>query len=125
MSEPITAPSVKVPWVRNPNFLTCQHGHLLKFNDMREGNAKGWRGDLRRLSGHAFFECKTCRPPTFFFAVFVTEPDPHVMCYALDEGAYREWDSDPSSVTLSTPEMLYQLRDPDGRSYNPNWRAPR
>lgn len=114
-------PVGKAIWVCESNYLTCNpHAeageHLLRFHQT------GYRADLRRVSGHAFLECKQCDPASFFFAVFTTTPSPMVTCYAISKESYEEYEKDPSATTLSTPEMLYRLRDPDGRSYNPYYR---
>lgn len=109
------------PWTCESNFVLCTNKHLLSFNEKRDG----WRADMRRMQGHAFIECKKCQPPTFFFAVFVTKPDSHAVCYAINEASFRRWDTDPEAVTLSTPEMLFRLRDPDGHCFNPGWRPAR
>jgi hypothetical protein len=110
-------------WVCDPNFITCNpHGegreHLLAFYEA------GYRADLRRLNGHAFLECRQCKPPSFMFAVFTAVPSPMVTLYAIDQASYDEWIR-TGEGTPSTPEMLYRLRDPQGRSYNPYWRPPR
>lgn len=111
-------------WYCDPNFLTCcPNGdgkeHLLKFYET------GYRVDLRRMSGHAFIECRQCQPSSYFFAVFTRDPAPTVTCYAISREDFAQWDKDPSATTLPTSEMLYRLRDPQGRSYNPHWRPPR
>jgi hypothetical protein len=108
-------------WTCYSNFITCRpdaggNEHLLKYG------RSGFHADMRGLSGHAFFECKQCQPATFFFAVFHTAPDPYVVCYAIGEESFRLWDRDQSATTKTTPEMLHLLRDPEGRSINPNWR---
>lgn len=112
------APLGTTPWVCDPNFILCSEEHLLTLYKT------GYRADLRRLNGHAFFECRECEPPTYFFARFSAAPDPMVMCYAISRESYLEWDrgDDP---TPPTPELLYRLRDPHGRSHNPYWRPPR
>jgi hypothetical protein len=111
-----------VPWHCYPNFLTCRPGgkeHLLKFHQT------GYRADLRRITGHAFFECRQCAPSTYIFAVFSTTPSPDVTCYEIAKECYDEWQADQSGETFTTQEMLYRLRDPDGSSLNATWRQPR
>lgn len=105
-------------WHTYPNFLVCQNEHLLKFYET------GYRADMRRLSGHGFFECRQCQPSTYFLAVFSTSPDPHTTCYALSRESFEQWDKNPEP-TPPTPELLYLIRDPAGRSYNPYWNGPR
>lgn len=103
-------------WHCDPNAIICQHGdHLLAFYD------SGYRADLTRMNGHLFAKCVQCEPPCYFLGVFATLPSPMVTCYRLSEASYREWDrsNDP---TPPTSELLYRLRDPHGRSYNPNFR---
>jgi hypothetical protein len=112
-------------WHCESNFLTCNpYGadgkeHLLKFYET------GYRADLRRISGHAFLECRQCQPPTYMFVVFSTTPSSMATCYAISRESYDEWQRDKSETTYTTQEMLYRLRDPDGRSLNPYWREPR
>jgi hypothetical protein len=110
-------------WYCDPNFLTCcpdgtEGEHLLRYMKAN------YRVDMRRLSGHAFFECRQCQPATYFFAVFTRDPSPAVTCYAISKEDFDFWDRDPSATTLSTAEMLYRLKDPDSRSYNPYYRPP-
>lgn len=111
-------------WHCYSNFLTCrpdaaQGEHLLKYHET------GYRADLRRLEGHAFFECRQCSPTTYIFAVFVNRPSPMATCYQISKESFDQWDKDPNGDTFSTPEMLYRLTDPQGRSLNPTWRPPR
>jgi len=105
-------------WSCYPNYLVCQNDHLLKYYET------GYQADLRRMSGHSFFECRQCQPSTYFFAVFSTSPDPHVTCYALSRESFEHWNK-TDEPTPPTPEMLYRIRDPQGRSYNPYWKGPR
>lgn len=110
------------PWVCYSNFLTCSpdgEEHLLRYK------SAGFVGDVRGLEGHAFFSCTECRPATYFFAVFSKSPDPHATCYPISEIAFKQWSLDPTATTKTTPEMLWLLRDPAGRSLNPNWKGPR
>jgi hypothetical protein len=76
------------------------------------------------MSGHAFLACLDCKPHTYFFAHFITEPDPMVVCYAISKASFDEWELG-NEVAPPTPELLHRLRDPDGLSYNPNWRPAR
>lgn len=117
-------PVARAAWTCYSNFVTCcpdEYGkeHLLKLYE------SGYRGDMRRLSGHGFLECRQCQPSSYFLAVYSTTPTPIVTCYAICKEDYDTWVNDPSAETLPTPEMLYRLRDPDGRSYNPYWRPPK
>ena len=116
------SPEVRTQWVAHPNYLVCPQGHLLRHFEKGEGPARGWRGDLRHLAGHAFFRCNTCQPVSFFFAVFVREPSPIVLGYLIAEEDFRWWQGDGGQVTLPTLEMLHRLHDPTGRSHNPEWR---
>lgn len=113
---------VRTQWVTHPHYLVCRHGHPLRQFEKSDVAHSRWRADLRHLCGHAFFRCFTCQPDSFFFAVFVREPSPAVWCYAIGAEDYSFWQGDGSDVTLPTLEMLYRLRDPDGRSYHPEWR---
>lgn len=103
-------------WVCDPRFIMCNDEHLYMFRD------KGMDRDHRRLEGHEFFRCRECGPETFFFAVFSTSPDPHTVCYAISEESWKEWMN--RDDVFSTREMLYLLRDPDGKSLNPNYVPP-
>ncbi len=117
MTAPARQPVATTIWHCESNFLTCPNDHLLKFYET------GYRADLRRVEGHAFFECKQCRPePSYFFAVFVSRPSPMATCYEISKDSYVQWEKDAAATTLPTPEMLYQLRDPKGRSYNPHFK---
>jgi len=108
-----------VIWHCDPNAIVCQQGdHLMAFYET------GYRADWRRISGHAFFQCRKCTPPQYFFACFTQYPHPMVTCYALSRESYEEWDKS-DEPTPPTPELLYRLRDPDGKSYNPWWHPPR
>lgn len=102
-------------WHAYPNFVVCVNDHLLAFRKA------DYRADMRRMSGHAFLKCEQCAPATYFFAVFSTTPDLHVTCYAISKESYDEW-TRSEEPTPPTPEILYRLRDPEGRSLNPLWR---
>lgn len=106
------------PWHCDPNAIICQNDHLMTLYKT------GYRADLRRLAGHAFFQCRECDPNSYFLAIFCREPSPLVLCYALSKESFTEWDKS-SEQTPPSGELLYRLRDPDGRSHNPYWRAPR
>jgi hypothetical protein len=109
----------QTPWHCDPQGIICEHDHLFAFYKA------GYRADFRRLSGHAFFQCRECDPPTYFAAVWgKLDGIATVTCYAIDRASYEEWDKgdEPSP---QTPELLYRLRDPSGRSHNPSWRPPR
>lgn len=112
-------PLAALPWVCDPNFILCREEHLLTLYKT------GYRADLRRISGHAFFECRECAPPSYFLAS-ISKMDglATVTCYAIDRPSWEEWDKG-SEPTPQTPELLYRLKDPDGRSHNPYWRPPR
>ena len=105
-------------WHCDTNYIVCPGDHLLALYKA------GYRADLRRVSGHAFMECRECNPISYFFALFAQQPSPMVICYLLSKDAYDEWSQSPEP-TPPTPELLYRLRDPEGRSYNPMWRPPR
>lgn len=112
-------PLARQPWVCEPNFIVCSDDHLLALYKAE------YRGDFRRLSGHTFLECRDCKPSTYFLAVFAKiDGLATVTCYDLNQPSFIEWDrgNDP---TPSTPELLYRLRDREGRSHNPYWRPPR
>jgi len=105
-------------WHCDPNAIVCRNGdHLMAFYE------HGYRADLRRMSGHAFLQCLRCDPHEYFFALFSSHPSPMVTCYALSKDSYDEWDRSPEP-TPPTPELLYRLKDPEGRSYNPYYRPP-
>lgn len=104
-------------WHCDPNAIICVNDHLLAFYE------SGYRGDLRRMSGHAFFECRNCEPSTHFFALFTKEPSPMVTCYQLSRQSFNEWDKNPHQ-TPPTPELLHRLKDPEGRSFNPYYHPP-
>jgi len=111
---------VRPTWSCYTGFIVCSNAHLLRL--LRTG----YKGDIRDVAGHAFLECQQCDPSTFFLAVLSTSPDPHVTCYALSRDCYREWDRrPPEQRTPNTPELLYLVRDPEGRSHNPSWRPPK
>lgn len=118
------AESERVPVARNiwhcdPNAIVCERGdHLLAHYE------QGYRADMRRMSGHAFLQCLNCKPHQYFFALFAQFPSPMVTCYELSKESYDEWDRTPEE-TPPTPELLYRLRDPEGRSYNPFFTPPR
>lgn len=114
---PERAPVGNVVWTCDPRAVFCVNEHLYTFREA------GMDRDHRRLSGHEFFRCRECDKPTYFFAVFSTSPDPHVTCYLISEDCWKEWMN--SDESCSTQEMLYRIRDPFGRSYNPTFRPPR
>lgn len=120
-----TEPSARVPlpaespWHCDPNFIVCRDDHLLTLYKT------GYRADLRRMSGHAFFECRECSPTTYFLAVFAKlDGMATVICYSISRESYIEWDKG-TEPTPPTPELLHRLHDPAGRSLNPYWRPAR
>jgi hypothetical protein len=104
------------PWTCDPRFILCPDEHLYMFRKT------GMVRDMRRMAGHDFFRCEDCKPASHFFVVFSTSPDPHATCYLISEACWRQWINDPNVETRSTQEMLYLIRDPKGRNYNPNYR---
>lgn len=108
-----------IHWVCDPRFITCPRDHLYSFKKQ-----EGFSRDHRRLSGYEFFQCRQCAPATFWFAVFTTQPTPAAFCYEISESCWKEWMDDNAQLVLSTTEMLYLIRDPQGRSYNPTFRPP-
>lgn len=102
-------------WHCEPQAITCVNEHLLAFYEA------GYRADFRNMSGHAFLQCQKCSPATFFLALFMRDPSPLVICYGLSKESYTEWDR-RTEPTPGTGELLYLLRDPEGRSHNPLWR---
>lgn len=112
-------PLAQAPWSCDPNAITCKDDHLFAFYKA------GYRGDFRRMSGHAFLECRECSPSTYFVAVFgKVDGIATVTCYPLNKESFDEWDrgAEPSP---ETSELLYRLQDPNGRSHNPYWRPHR
>lgn len=106
----------QTPWMCDPNAIICMHDHLWAHYKA------DYRGDFKRLSGHAFLECRLCAPPTQFLAVFAKiDGIASTTCYALDKPSFDFWNTSPDP-TPSTPELLYLVRDPHGRSHNPYWR---
>lgn len=114
----MTAVAAHPPWHCHPQAIRCEVGHIMTFYKT------GYRADLRDMLGHAFLQCQNCAPPTFFFASWVREPSPIVVCYALSKESYDEWLARPGR-TPETAELLHVLRDPEGRSHNSSWQAPR
>lgn len=110
--------SQRQPWHCYSNFVVCPNDHLLRYK------STNYTADMRRVSGHAFLCCVLCQPHTYFFANYVTTPDPMAICYEISKASFDEWDKGQDS-TPTTPELLYRLRDPDGLSYNPKWRPAR
>jgi hypothetical protein len=104
-------------WHCDPNAIICRDDHLLTLYKT------GYRADFRRMNGHAFVECQLCTPRSYFLALFTTQPSPMVTCDAIDHASYIEWDRS-GDATPPSPELLYRLRDPQGRSYNPHYRPP-
>lgn len=104
-------------WVCDPSTVTCVNDHPLLFHK------SDYRGTLKLL-GHAFLKCETCHPVSRFFALFIKHPSPIVVCYLLARESYDEWEPE-TAEDPPTQELLYHLRDPQGRSYNPTWRPPR
>lgn len=96
-------------WHCDANYITCRHGHLLKFYDA------SYVVDQRRIDGHIFWGCKICKPTSFFFGVITSRPSPMVTAYAITKEQFDEWQRSTADA-LATPEMLYRL------GYNPNWR---
>ncbi len=105
-----------VIWNCDPRHLLCPADHLYQFR------AHGMLRDQRRITGHDFFRCEQCKPPSHFFVIFSTTPDPHATAYLISEACWKTFVNEPEPLALSTLETLYLLRDPLGRSYNPNWR---
>lgn len=108
-----------VAWSCYSNLVTCRAAHVLRYRET------GFHADLRRLSGHAFFACHQCEPSSFFFALFVTQPSPAVLCYAISKASYDEWSRAPEGDTPETQQLLHLLNGPDGESLNPRWKQPR
>jgi hypothetical protein len=92
----------------------CSEGHPLLYYD------SGYRADVRRLlDGHGFFECRQCSPSTYFLAVASKISGiADVTCYDLCREDFAHWDKS-EDPTPRTPELLYHLRDRDGRNHNP------
>lgn len=111
-------PVSKRLWHCDPNAIICELGdHLLAFYE------SGYRADMTRLSGHMFAKCAQCAPHCHMLLVFSPLPSPIVYCYRLSGESYTEWDRS-QEPTPPTSELLYRVRDPDGRSFNPYWRPP-
>lgn len=101
-------------WTCHHRAIKCRAGHVYKLKQ------DGMQRNHMALSGHDFFRCDKCNPSCFWFAVFSTTPDRYATCYQVSEECWREWQTDEPS--LPTTEMLYVIRDPAGRSHNPNFR---
>lgn len=102
-------------WECNPNHILCESGdHLLAYYE------SGYRRSSQGLSGHDWLQCRNCNPPCYFLAVCSTKPSPIVYCFAISRETYMEWES--QNDTPPTDELLYHIRDPDGKSFNPYWR---
>jgi hypothetical protein len=109
-------PQAERPWDCNPIALLCRQDHLLRFY------LTEWRFDLRRLSGHAFAACHECAPPSYMMIVLAKVDGLAVATvYPIGKESYDEWErgEEPSPPTS---ELLYRLKDPQGRSHNPYWR---
>lgn len=102
-----------VIWSCHPRAIFCPAHHLMRFGDVPR--------DHRWLTGHDFLRCEKCRPASHYFVVFSTTPDLHATCYLISETCWREWVNAPDGAMLPTREMLYLIRDPVGRNYNPNF----
>lgn len=103
-----------VIWMCDPRFLFCPDDHLYAFHQT------GMHRDARRIEGHDFFRCDICKPASHFFVIFRKLPDPTATCYLISEACWKEWMA--SDEQFSSLEMLYLIRDPAGRSYNPSFR---
>lgn len=103
-------------WHCDPNALTCPMGHLKREKD------SGFRSSVE-IAAHGFHECMKCDPHSFFFAHYTNRPSPIVTCYLISEESYREW-FPRAGDTPPTQEMLYHLRAPDGKRYNPTYQPP-
>lgn len=105
-------------WVCDPNYVVCAHCDSLWTHHIQ-----GFRVGLNDIAGAVPFMCDNCKPPTYFMAVFAPLPSPMVTCYPLSRDSYLHWDKHPGKFP-PTAELLYYLRDPQGRSFNPYWRPP-
>lgn len=102
-------------WVCDPNAIVCAFcDSLLAYY------ASGFRSNRRDMSGHDWIMCKNCDPATYFLAVASPLPYPMVTCYPISRESYVRWDT-AAGRSPPTPELLYYLRDPLGRSWNPYW----
>jgi hypothetical protein len=112
----MAADEARRPWDCDALAILCENDHLLAFY------LADWRFDLRRVSGHAFAACHKCKPPTYMLVVFAkVDGLANVTVYPLHEQSYREW-SNGDEPTIGTSELLYRVKDPEGRSHNPDWR---
>jgi hypothetical protein len=107
-------------WQCYPNFIACQRGDHLWAH-----YKAGVRVDFRGMQGPLLIECRQCDPPQYYLAVFSMSQRTHVTCYELSKASYDEFNTRFEDALPEIPELLYRLRAPDGRSYNPNWRPPR
>ncbi len=112
------SPLAQPPWHCAPQVVTCHAGHVFV-----HGKA-GFYADMRDMLGHMFLICQNCQPPSYYFALFMREPSPLVLCYALSKDSYYYW-QERSGRTPPTAELLYHLRDPNGRSHFPDWKPSR
>ncbi len=105
-------------WHCDPNAIVCPAGHL--WADYRSGYQSRWG----QVAGHRFVGCRTCKPPIYFFVLYVSEPSFLAICHAISQEAYSEWNDRTRTGERTPPtlELLHLLRDPDGNSLNPNWK---
>lgn len=105
-------------WVCDVNAVVC------RFCDTMMAYYKdGFRANAGQMSGPMPVACYNCKPHTYFMLLYQPLPSPIATCYPLSRESYVQWDSAGSRYP-PVPELLYHMRDPQGRSYNPYWQPP-
>jgi hypothetical protein len=105
-------------WYCSPNELTCQIGHG------RRHHKEGFHLDQRRIDGHLFFMCDTCKRTAL--GVVTSRPSPMVTCFAITREQYDYWMA-TTDEELETPleedretlDLLHRL------GYNPTYQRRR
>jgi hypothetical protein len=117
----VTSPSRLVTspiWYCSPNELRCQEGHV------RRHHREGFHIDQRRVDGHLFFMCDTCKRTAL--GVITSRPSPMVSCYAITRAQYDYWIATPDDELAQpleedreTQDLLFRL------GYNPTYQRRR
>jgi hypothetical protein len=105
-------------WYCSPNELKCQVGHV------RKHFKEGFHLDQRRIDGHLFYKCDTCKRTAL--GVVYSRPSAIVHCYAISEAQFAFWISTtddelepPLEEDHETEDLLYRL------GYNPTYQRRR
>jgi hypothetical protein len=105
-------------WYCSPNELRARIGHV------RKHFKEGFHLDQRRIDGHLFFMCDTCKRTAL--GVVTSRPSPMVTCFAITRAQYDYWITHhrrraraPLEEDRETQDLLHRL------GYNPTYQRRR